>query len=438
MRWVAFMVLCAFACGQSPKNYKDHGEYDLYNEVAKDFAANNSSKALTDLERWSEKYPDSDFKGDRQMLYVQAYAGINQMAKAIDAAGSILAKDQPASGNSASMLRLLYTVVSAIQRVPDASAQQIATAAKAAHLLENYDAPPDGISAAAWASTRTELRSTARATLLYIAIMPAQRATKAKDCTGAEAAALKAMELFPESVQAAWFLATAEVCLAKTDPAKASFALYELARAAALDPTRGMVDGKWQQANVIPYLEKAYQQFHGADPQGLKELKEMAVQSPLPPSGFVIHSAAEIERSNQVEFETKHPELALWTKIKTALSASDGEHYFETELKDSAVPPLQGVIVEAKPECRPTELRVAIVLPNDAQNSRPEVLLKLEKALTGKPETGSEIHWTGVAKAFSKEPFLLTMEVEPSKVEGARLAPCQPNPRTQTVPKRRQ
>jgi len=50
MRWVAFMVLCAFACGQSPKNYKDHGEYDLYNEVAKDFAANNSSKALTDLE----------------------------------------------------------------------------------------------------------------------------------------------------------------------------------------------------------------------------------------------------------------------------------------------------------------------------------------------------------------------------------------------------
>jgi len=268
--------------------------------------------------------------------------------------------------------------------------------------------------------------------------MPAQRAAKAKDCTAAEAAALKAMELFPESVQAAWFLATAEVCLAKTDPAKASFALYELARAAALDPIKGMVDSKWQQANVIPYLEKAYQQFHGTDPQGLKELKEIAVQSPLPPSRFVIQSAAEIERSNQLEFERKHPEWALWTKIKTALSASDGEHYFETELKDSAVPPLQGVVVEAKPACRPTELRIAVVLPNDAENSRPEVLLKLEKPLTGKPETGSEIHWTGVAKAFSKEPFLLTMEVEPSKVEGARLAPCQPNPRTQTVPRRRQ
>ena len=429
MRWVAFMILCAAANGQSPKNYKDHGEYDLYNEVAKDFAANNSSKALTDLERWGEKYPDSEFKDDRQMLYVQAYAAANQMAKAIDVAGAVLAKEQLPSDNAASVLRLLYAVVSAIQRVPDASAQQIATAAKAAHFLENYDTPPEGVSATVWASTRAELRSTARATLLYIAIMPASRATKAKDCTGAEAAALKAMEMFPESVQAAWFLATAEVCLAKADPAKASFALYELARAAALDPSQGMVDGKWQQANVIPYFERAYQQFHGADPRGLKELKEMALQSPLPPAGFVIKSAAEIERSDQLEFESEHPELALWAKIKTALSASDGENYFDSELKGSAVPPLQGIVVEAKPECRATELRIAIGSANDDQNSRPEVLLKLAKALTGKPERGGEIRWTGVATAFSKEPFLLTMEVEPSKVEGVRLSPCQPNPR---------
>jgi hypothetical protein len=435
MRCFAFLLLCAVAGGQSPKNYKDHGEYDLYNEVAKDFAANNSSKALTDLQRWGEKYPDSEFKDDRQMLFVQAYAGANQMANAIDAAGAVLAKDQLPSGNSASMLRLLYAVVSAIQRVPDPSAPQIATATKAEHLLEDYDTPPEGASATVWASTRAELRYAARATLLYIAILPASRATKAKDCAGAEAAALKALELFPESVQAAWYLATAEVCLAKTDPAKASFALYELARSAALDPVKGMVDGKWQQANVIPYLERAYQQFHGADPQGLKELKEMALQSPLPSAGFAIKSSAEIDRSNQLEFETKHPELALWMKIKTALSAGDGEHYFETELKDWAVPPLHGVVVEAKPECRATELRIAIVAPNDAQNSRPEVLLKLEKPLAGKPESGSEIHWAGVAKAFSEEPFLLTMEVEASKVEGLRLTPCQPNPRRQTVPR---
>ena len=429
MRSFAFLLLCALVSAQSPKNYKDHGEFDLYSEVAKDFAANNSPKALTDLERWSEKYPDSEFNDDRQLLYVQAYAGANQMSKAIDAAGPILAKDQLPSANSASVLRLLYAVASAIQRVPDPSAPQIATATKAAQLLDKYDTPPEGVTATVWTSTRAELRSTAHAALLYIAILPASRATKAKDCPGAEASALKAIETFPESVQAAWFLATAEVCLTKSDPAKSSFALYELARAASLDPVKGMVDSKWQQTTVIPYLERAYQQFHGLDPQGLKELKETALQSPLPPAGFLIKSSADIQLSNQLDFESKHPELALWMKIKTALAAADGEHYFETELKDSAVPPLQGVVIEAKPECRPTELRIAIAAPNDAQNTRPEVLLKLDKPLAGKPENTSEIHWTGVAKAFSQEPFLLTMEAEASKVEGVRLAPCQPNKR---------
>jgi hypothetical protein len=381
---------------------------------------------VTDLERWSEKYPDSEFKDDRQMLYVQAYAGANQMAKVIDAAGVVLAKDPLPPGNSGSVLRLLYAVVSAIQRIPDANERQAATATKAAHILESYDTPPEGVSASAWASTSADLRSAARAALLYLAILPASGAMKTKDCTGAETAALKAIEMFPESVQAAWFLATAEVCLAKTDPAKASFALYELARAAALDPVKGMVDGKWQQANVVPYLERAYQQFHGADPQGLKELKETALQSPLPPAEFVIKSAADIDRSNQLDFESKHPELALWTKIQAALAAADGERYFASELKDSAVPLLQGVVVEAKPECRATELRIAMASPKDPQNTRAEVSLKFEKALTGKPEIGSELHWTGVATAFSKEPFLLTMEVEPAKVEGMRLSPCQP------------
>jgi hypothetical protein len=440
MRFIALAVVCALevvvAAGQSQKNCKDHGEYELYNDVAKDFSANNSSKALTDLERWSEKYPDSEFKDDRQMLYVQAYAGANQMAKAIDSAGVVLLKDHVPTDNSASVLRLLYVVVTGIQRVPDASGQQLAIAEKAAHVLETYDSAPDGVSASVWASTRADLRLSARAALVHIAVTPVARAMKANDCAGAEKSAMKAIQEFPESVQAAWFLATAEVCLAKADPAKASLALYELARAATLDPAKGMVDSKWQQANVVPYLSKAYAQFHGDDPQGLKELKELALLSPLPPAGFVIKSEAEIARAQEDDFESKHPELALWIKIKKALSASDGEHYFESELKDSAVPQLQGVLVEARPECRPTELRISIRLPKDTQNPSPDILLKLDKPLAGKPELSNEVHWTGVATSFSKEPFLLTMETEPSKIEGLDLSPCQPKPKKKTVPNR--
>ena len=433
MHFVAWIVLCAIgtatAAAQPQKNYEDREEFDVYDEVTKDFRANNFSKALTDLEHWSEKYPDSDFKDDRQVLYVQAYAGATQAAKVLDAAGGVLANDRFASANPATVIRVLYDVVSAIQRVPDPSPQQIATAAKAAGLLDSYDTPPEGATAPAWAATRADLRSAAQAALLYIAILPASRAMKANDCSGAEAAAMKAIEQFPESVQAAWLLALANICLAKSDPAKSSLALYELARASSLDPVKGMADGKWQQATVLPYMEKSYTQFHGADPRGLKELKELAQQSPLPPAGFVIKSVAEIEGEQEAKLEIEHPELALWMKIRQALSGIDGEHYFESELKGVSIPELQGVLVEARPACRPTELRVAIRLPSDARNPRENVALKLEKPLIGKPEIGSELHWTGVAAAFSKEPFLLTMDVEPFNVKKLTVSPCQPMPR---------
>ena len=202
---------------------------------------------------------------------------------------------------------------------------------------DNFDAAPEGMGATAWESTRADLRLASKAALVYIAVTSASQAIKANNCAGAETAAMKALEEFPESAQAAWYLAMADVCLAKTDRAKASQALYELARAAALDPVKGLVDIKWQQTTVSPYLEKTYTQFHGADPQGLKELKELAVQSTLPPSGFVIKSAADVARDEEEKFEAEHPELALWMKIKDALSASDGERYFESDLKGSEV-----------------------------------------------------------------------------------------------------
>ena len=121
-------------------------------------------------------------------------------------------------------------------------------------------------------------------------------------------------------------------------------------------------------------------------------------------------------------------------KIKAALSGSDGEHYFQSELKGSAVPELEGVLVEARPTCRSTELGVSIRLPNDPQNAHKEVTLKLQKPLTGKPELGGELHWTGVASEFSRDPFLLIMDVEPSSVKNLTLSPCQTIPRKRPSP----
>ena len=75
--------------------------------------------------------------------------------------------------------------------------------------------------------------------------------------------------------------------------------------------------------------------------------------------------------------------------------------------------------MDAKPACRSKELLVAI---SDAKN--PEVTLKLDAPLTGKPETGTPIEWEGVPSAFSKEPFMLTMDTEKAKIQGLKATPC--------------
>jgi hypothetical protein len=108
---------------------------------------------------------------------------------------------------------------------------------------------------------------------------------KSKDCPAAESALKRALEDYPYSAQAADYLAEAELCLYKKEPETISIVLYELARAASVDPVQSMVDPKWQAQTIEPRLEDIYRQYHGADPDGLKLLKELAGAAPSPPNG---------------------------------------------------------------------------------------------------------------------------------------------------------
>ncbi len=274
-----------------------------------------------------------------------------------------------------------------------------------------------------------------KAALLYIALVPGVQAMKSKDCAVAESALKRALEDYPYSAQAADYLAEAELCLYKNEPERISIVLYELARAASVDPVQSMVDPKWQTQSIEPRLEDVYRQYHGADPDGLKQLKELAMAAPFPPAGFAIKSTAVIAQEKQTEFEKNNPELALWINIKAALAGANGEQYFISDLKDSAVPKLLGVVVEAKPACRPTELLVVVSAPESAQGLQPEIALKLEKPLSGKPDLDTEFRWEGVPVAFTAKPFLLTMTTEPDKIEGLKTSPCTPAPVKKGPPK---
>jgi hypothetical protein len=98
---------------------------------------------------------------------------------------------------------------------------------------------------------------------------------------------------------------------------------------------------------------------------------------------------------------------------------------------DGGAKALKGTLVDAKPACKSKELMVAI---SDATHA--EVTLNLDAALTGKPDTGVVIQWDGQPTAFTKEPFMLTMDTEKANITGLNLTPCVAAPVKKAAPKK--
>jgi len=429
--WIAVIAASCLFAAPLEKQLKP-GESELYNDVIKDLGAANAAKALADLDTWQQKLPDSDYKDERSALYVQTYAMSNQPAKALDAAGELLAKDLSAAftgpEGQAVILRLLYNSVWAIPQLPRPTPSQLAAGAKAAHRLMDYAQPLPGVDASKWAEARKDMQSKATAALLYIAILPGIQAMakQPSDCALAESVYSKALTDYPEKSALSYELGRVLNCEAKTVPEKQPLAIYEFLRAATIDPTLG--DERNDKKKIHAFADNAYLKFHGSD-EGLERLRQQVRQSPLPPEDFKIATAADVEEAKAAQFEKDHPQLALWLKIKGVLSADDGAQYFESQMKDAAVPQLAGVLTEAKPACHAKELLVAVPLPDAPRLLHAEIRLKLDKPLAGKPEPNAEFQWEGVPSAFTRDPFLLTMDADTSKLQGLNLTPC-------TAPKR--
>jgi hypothetical protein len=416
------------------KNYKDNTEADLYGKVIKDAQAKDWKQAVADLDGWKQKYPGSDFKDDREVYYIQAYAGLAQYGKVVDTAGPLIDRDlakifdDPKYGPG-QQLTVLGTTVQAIAQAPNPTPEELAIGDKAAHALMDYNTKPEGASDADWAKARDQMQTMAKGVLLYMATKPGADAMQKKDYPAAEAAFAKALQQFPDSGQTAYQLGAAEVAQQATNPAKVSAGIYEIARGVALDPAKGGIADPKTRAAVEAYLTKIYNRLHGSD-EGLDQLKQQALASPMPPAGFHIKTTTEIDAEKEAEFEKSNPQLSMWMKIKGALTDTNGEQYFDSSLKNAAVPKLKGILVDAKPACKPTELLVAVPLPDAKAPYTAEISLKLLDAdnkpqpLTGKPEVNSEFQWEGVPSAFAKEPFLLTMDTDKTKLEGLKVTPC--------------
>jgi tetratricopeptide (TPR) repeat protein len=399
---ILFVTLTAAALAQAPqKKVKDQAEYDLYTNSTKETDAN---KRLTFLNTWKEKYPDSDFKQERLVIFLISYTQLAQAPKVVDTAKEILAID-PKEINALKWLTI-YTQSYPQPPTPDS----LATGERAAQGLLSVEKPA-GLDDAQWKTMQTQLQAIAHNTLGFIAMQRKQPAQ-------AEQSYKQALAVNPNWCEVSYALANA--VLAEKDVARQPEVLYHWARAASLTGAGACPDA--QRKQIDAFFLKQYTLFHGQDEAGLKSLRAMAISQPLPPAGFSIKNVGEIEAENQAKFAAENPQLALWKGIKDQLIAGNGSQYFETTLKGAGVPKLRGKLVSMKPPSNPKEL--ALSMDTDGT---PQVTLKLEDALPGKAEPGTELQFEGLPSTFTKDPFMLTFDVDSKdKIEGwpAKAAPA--------------
>jgi tetratricopeptide (TPR) repeat protein len=381
--------------GQPQKKVKDQGEYDIFNAVTKE---TDPKKKIELLNQWKQKYPESDYKEDRLLITLQTYTQMGQAPEILNTAKDLLAQ-YPKN------VQGLYWVATLVPGLNKEDPESLDVGEKAANGLLNAEKPA-GTKDEDWAKAKVPLEALGHKTLGWVA-------WKRKNLDAAEQEFKKSLQVNADQAEVSSWLGA--VIFQMKKPERQSEVLYHFARASVLDPKQGgMPDA--QRKVTEQYLERAYNSFHGQDPQGLAQLKEEAKKAAVPPEGFKIESATEIAVRKENEFRQSNPQLAMWMGIKKELAAPNGEQYFESNLKNAAVPKLKGTLIAAKPPVRSKELVVGIENP-----AVQEITLKLEEPIAGKPKTGTVIEFEGVPSAFTKDPFMLTFDTEKSKITGLEV-----------------
>lgn len=396
------------------KKVKDQAEWDLFDGVTKATDPNAKIKLLT---TWKEKYPDSEFKDDRLLIFIQAYSQAGRFADAVNSAKELMALDPK---NLQAMFFLINLTPVAYPK--DAPADALGSAQTAANGLLAAEMPA-GTKPEDWAKVKKDLDSAAQKTLGWVA-------AQQKNFEGAEEHLTKSLQLNPNQGEVSYWLGSA--LLQSRKPEKQAPALYHIARAVVLEPAAGGLPDPATRKQIEAYLAKSYTTLHGSE-EGLAQLKTTAHGSALPPADFTIKTAAEIAAEKEEEFKKTNPALALWMGLKKELSGPNGEQFFASTMKDAQVPggaaginQLKGHLISAKPAVRSKELVIGV-----ADANTPEVTLRLETALTGKPVIGSELSFEGVPVEFTKDPFMVTFDqVKVSGVSMEAPAPARkPAPR---------
>ena len=415
---VAVVALGAIALGlwaQAQKNWKDRAEYDLYTEITKDMSPAGAAARLPNLDKWKTSYAQSEYADVRQKIYLVTYQQQNKHREAFDLANEILKTDP----NDQTSLQEILGFVRALMPATKADLESADKAAR--YVLANADAvygpakKPQGVDDATWAKTKPAMTNFSQATLCYLA------ATR-KDTPVAEAECTKAVQMDATSTQSSTFLASTLLSQQKDHPEKMPLALYQYAHLATYDGQGALAASA--RKTLGDFFLEAYGKYHGSA-TGADQVKTIAKANPLPPADWAgIKSTVDIakeEEEKRQKLQGENPSLAFWVGMKETLMGDGAAGYWEAAkgaaLPGSQVPggKLKGKLISATPETKPKELKIAIEKPDVA-----DVTLVLAEPLPGKMDPGGDIAFSGVAKDYAKDPYMVTFEILDNKedIEG--------------------
>ena len=418
---VTFVFLALTANAQAPaqKNWKDRAEYDLYAAITMD---NNPASRLQNLDKWKNTYPQSEYADVRLKIYLVTYQQMNNHRAAIDTATEILKADPT---DLTSLTEIVGYGLTLVPSDPKATltgqnkADLDTTEKTARFILANLDKiyaadkKPQGTADAQWTAAKPTMQKFAQFTIARVAVIE-------KDVAKAETELVNTLKMDPSNAQASYLLAGDLLGQQKEHPDKMPFALFEYARAATYDG-QGALDANTRK-QVDAFLGKAYGTYHGSA-QGLDQLKAQASTAALPPGAFHVDSTVEIAEKKEKERQEKlkeDPMGTFWTDTKNNLTGEKAAELWEMNYKDAGLPPegmgfemFKGKLISTEPETKPKTLMLSV-----GGGDMADVKIELLDALPGKMDPGGDIMFKGTLKDYSKDPYMLTFEVDPADVMG--------------------
>jgi tetratricopeptide (TPR) repeat protein len=371
-------LVAAFAFAQdapAPKQAKDQIEYGLMTDFNKE---TDPVKKLPILNTWTEKYPDTAFKQERNYYYIDTYSKI--LSKGVQ---------------------------------PNATPETADAAQKAGQTLidkaDTFFSPENklpNVTDAQWAQAKQQVLLQAHGALATLAM-------NKKDYPAAEEEYKKLIKLDEGNASMYYLLGTAILSEKKTD--RYPEVIYLYARAVSLSGPGAIKDETFKKT-ISDYLTRLYTNYHG-DLKGLDDVKAKAVTAPFPPPDFHIESITEISmkaNSNAEEFAKTFPEIMVWRGLKDQLTAAGGDDYFKN-MKDAEITGLKGKVVSQNGQ---KELLVSMDYATPETEKKPELTLKFETPLKGQVDPGTVLTFAAVPVAYTKDPFMVTVTAEKSKVDG--------------------